>query len=669
MSYQDIAKILQDQKEKQANEAKAESEALLTGEETSQETKEIEFTTEGDSKKNLEEAHEFVKKIIGLDEQYVLGTKATPIKNAIRVEQGEYITQPLSATSPPIGTHHISPCIAICAMSESHFGMAHFDSYRIPESLREFFESFQKDANTTIRLLGGEEGMDPLRTGSENREQILKYIAATLPDAKVTSESKPDAGFIECVFYPDGEIKKGQFAVGIQIHQEEAAKMRLIHSMGGLVSAFESRTKSFIPLNLVQAFDGSLKPVLIDRLEQRVLKEHNPGTDEEINLGWASDSGGTCLGKEMKEGFILITEEVQKERDWIDDQLSSVIENKGLREKCLQEIPLYIGPNAKEANHSIIEVITSIYHSTDSPDVFLSEIRRVFNEQSQYPMLRNLLPDLAQAMNISEEMLASNLKARFGELESLAYGVDVTSNDIVEVVKELTAVNKEALPLLDTLKKAETDLGEHSFGEIINKVCAGYGLNAQEVSHDITKQYNHRLTLATNKEKILGACVEKNDSVKNNILQILQNEYGARFPLIKKRLELLWNDERRQNPQEIFEIVIGQIPHPRANEELIEEFQRLNAVIATSHLSPVDSDSLMSSSMRLRENKVGSILFTILKDSALSVLNETPGVKEDMSQRCLDEGQLTKVIREKIPYQNPTNPFEDMVKYEPLPSP
>ena len=517
-----------------------------------------------------------VKFIGERDDKYARGCSVGSVDNAVRVEQGEFAVLRKSSVAPSIGTHHVTPCVVICVTSNNFFGMAHFDSYRTPGSLEEFFKKFKNDGDVTIKIFGGKPGSDPLRSGNENKDAVLTYIRTHLADAEVQI-TDPDGPPINLVFDKDGTVQQNKFAVGIGVDEELGALMRLRHNMGGIVTAQQSRSGHFMPLNFVEAYQGGDQSIYPDRLALKALNAFDPDPIKGEEQGWSTDPGGLVLTEEMRLAHPTIAYEVNAQKIYMDSQLQESVENASLRKKLIDICPIYIGPHAEAENLKTVKILASLCAEKERPETVIAKALSLFNKASPYPLMSALVSVIETSYKLKKDSLLDALNEKFGDISNLAYGVDIVAPDVVTLINNLRQKENPGLLLTQNLKTNTVDTTK-----LLSDFSQLYRINGEQLLADVTKEFNKAIAKDENIDKIISTLDQKNTVSKDNVLQVLKNHYSSvKFKFIEKRLDTYWDPAK--DPKAALEDIIRKIP-PDAEFDWAKEYNDLAKAFHSAHL-------------------------------------------------------------------------------------
>ncbi len=594
---------------------------LLEDEEKSQSLNTSKLQGDDISAKKTEMEHSVVTFIGEKDDLYKRGCSVDSVANAVRVEQGEFAVLRKSSSARPIGTHHVTPCVVICVTSSNYFGLAHFDSYRTPESLAEFFNKFKNDGAVKIQIFGGRPGFDPLRNGTENKQEVLAYIGSNLSNAEVKI-IEPASSSINLVFDQEGTAQLKKFAVGIEGDKEAGVLMRLRHNVGGIVTAQQSRTESFIPLNFIEAYQGDDQPVFLDRLALKAINEFDARPIAGEEHGWTTDPGGYVLTQEMQYAHEIISYEVKQQKLDMESALQEVVYNAELRKRLVDLCPIYIGPHADAENFKIVQFIKNLYSEHENADSVLSKALILFNKESSYPLLAELVPVIETAYGLHKDSLATALNEQFGTIDNLAYGVDVVAPNIVFIINDLRQKANPGLMLAQQLQTHSVDTRT-----LLANLCKFYKIQEHDLLTEITQEYNSALAEDNNIDKIISELDNKNSLSKDNILQILSRHYTCvKMRMINKLFERYW--EAAIDPKAALEEVISKIP-PEVPFNWKREYNELAKAFHSAHLQTREAQDLIELSLDETQSGVKGVINKIFKDAIITVMSRNPVFEAD----------------------------------------
>lgn len=585
------------------------------------------------------------------DEQYQEGCKVKIVSNAVRVEQGEYAVLKRSEYSPPIGTHHVTPCVIICVQSQNYFGLAHFDSYRNPYDLESFFKPFEGEQTVQVQIFGGKQGSDPLRTGNENKTEVIKYVGSFLPKASIAVTPPPETGFLDLVFYPDGKIKEKEFCTGLGITETHGAKMRLVHNLGGIVTAQQSRSGQFIPLNFTEAYTGTKQPFLLDRLDMKLFHDFDPSPIKGEEQSWTLDPGGYLLGQEMKLGYQLIKEEISNQQKIMEKLISEFISDEELRKKIISASPIYIGEGAEEANVDIVKLLANIYETTDKESVYPEFLLQV-NKLSPYPLVTDIIPEVAKLYQIKDEHLKQSLGDKFGNYSNLAYGVDITANDLASIIQSLIIKQRPGIYFIQQLKDNLQDENVKNTGDFMKHLGDIYSFNSKKMLTEICDEYNQELKKEENINAIIEALDEKNELSKGHVLQVLQSTYSPMYfkVISTKYFNDIWDEAK--SPVAALEAVIFKF-QPPSESDLKSEYLNLAKIFHLAHLKPLSPEDIQNMAFDDKIPGIAGVTAGILKKTIINVLGKNNEFQKDFEAEKIDSIALTKKLRDHMPYKKP----------------
>lgn len=597
---------------------------------------------------NKEPVKSHVKFISDSDELYKRGCRVESVENAVRVEQGEFAVLKKTTSAPLIGTHHVTPCVVICTTSNNYFGMAHFDSYRTPGSLEEFFKKFKNDGTIKLQIFGGKAGSDPLRSGTENKKVVLDYIHSNLSDVDLTITNS-ELSSINLVFEKDGTVQQEKFAVGINVDNELGALMRLRHNIGGMVTAQQCRLGNFMPLNFIEAYQGGEQSIFLDRLALKALKEFDPTPIAGEEQGWSTDPGGYVLTKEMRLAHPIILHEINTQKLYMESQLNDVIGDPVLRKKLIELSPIYIGPEAEIENLKTLKILENLCVGEESSEVVVSQALLLFNKASPYPLITDLAPVIENAYQLKKDSLIKALNKQFGNINNLAYGVDIVAPDIVKIINEFRHTANPGLVLTQALKDntVETNM-------LLRSLSQFYKIDEQQLLDNVTDKFNKAITEDKNVDKIIRALDQKNEISKDSVLQVLKNHYNCnsvKMRFIEKKFDSFWDDAI--DPKGALEEIIHKIP-PETEFDGAKEYNDLVKAFHSAHLEPREALELRKMSFDDNQPGIKGVMSKILKEAIVAVMSRDSTFAKDYTQTEVACGELTRAIRDSIPYQKET---------------
>jgi hypothetical protein len=583
------------------------------------------------------------------DVRYQRKCSSEGIANAIRVEQGEFaVSSRTGSQTPPIGTHHVNPCVIICVTSNHHYGLAHFDSYRTPDSLDEFFAKFAGDDSLEIQIFGGKPGSDPLRTGTENGSAVIDYLKKKFPDLEPDINPPPEENNLNLVLNPNGVVNIKKFALGLNVQREDGAQMRMRHNVGGIVTAQQSRTQRYMPLNFIEAYTGSDDPVYLDRLSVKALEEFDARPFPGEEGGFTTDPGGFLLTEEMKRAHQLLTDEVAKQRLYMESELAKHVNDQNLREYLIRISPIYIGPQAEVENLKVVKVLEKLCSEPENnSEMVKAKALRMFNEASQYPLMNSLVPILEKQYKLQPGSLTRALNSQWGNINNLAYGVDVVAPNVVEIIN---TIKSEANPGLALTERLKTNAG--TTRSLLTDLSRFYTIDRQTMLNDITAEFNRELAEENNVAKLISVLDQKNDVSRGNILQVLKNHYPTnRVRILERQLNSIW--EGAKDPKSVLGELVAKVP-PAQSFDWLNEYQELAKSFHTAHLNARLSEELEDLSFHNDQPGVEGVLGEIFKKAIVSVMNKNSAFSQDFQQSSVTCGELTRKIRDFIPYKKDT---------------
>lgn len=594
-----------------------------------------------------------VTNIRGIDIEYEKATRSQGVINTVRVEQGEYIVLPKSSPISGIGTHHVNPCIVVCVIGETDYGLVHFDSYRDSRSLELFFKPFMHDHSIKIKILGGKEGLDPLRSGFENKIEVVDFIKKYLPNANSEIITFTSPGSLNCVFYKTGEINTDQFACGINSYKKEGLIMRLFHNIGGIITAVQSRTSFYVPLLLREAYYGVSYPFLLDYLALNALEKYDPGTLEEDLDGWATDAGGVVLAAEIRMAFYFVMNQVEEQRALMVEKLNTDISELIFCEKLISMVPVYVGLGAEDANERIVNVIKNLYYVNNS-EVLVSTVRVEFNKVFRYPLMKDVLSIVSEFYNVTLTYLYAN----FNNLDNLSYGVDVNSEILVSILNKAIEESNPNLRVIKILKLESPMSVLIDANNLIVKLCEAYSLNVANTKEKICACYYELIRLEENKIRILNSLGSKTEQSYETLRIVIELHYRESHRRIAlKKLPTIWNNSN--SIEDVLTILLGQVP---LNEEqsFINKYYELMGVIHEAHLQFITVKQLETISFNYHDDGVKGVIGSLVNQSIIQVMQQSPQFIKDMTHQTVTSASLTRVIRDKLPYQGDVNGLEDI---------
>lgn len=646
MNYLDIAKRLNDnqtmpkrgvfKKEQLENDEDSELNKRISGSQSSS----------ADSSHEEKSADNWVEFIRKHNELYERGCDVKGVENAIRVEQGEFSVLKKTNNSPCIGTHHVTPCVVICVIGNLFFGMAHFDSYRTTGSLEEFFKPFKNDGTLQIKLFGGKLGSDPLRSGDENKTTILNYIQQHL-SAFSLLEITPEMTPIDLILMQNGDVEQRKFAVGINVHEQTGALMRLQHSIHAIIIAQQSRSGDYIPVNLIKAFEGDKQTIFVDRLALKALKEFDTTPIEGEEQGWTVDPGGYTLSQEINYAHSIISSKVHNAKTFIESGLYQQQVDISLQQKLIDISPVYIGLNAEDENLNIVNTLIDLCSNNKDEQTIVNEALLFFNQVSSYPLMKNLVSTIETAYAMEQNSLMRELTKKFGNIEPLAYGVDIVTPNIVEIINQLRQTKNHGLVLTQQLKThcENTQM-------LISSLSTFYSLEEQPLLLDITAAFNQQIATDETTDQIIAALDEKNSISKNNILQAIEICYsGTKKKLLNRKLNEIW--ETAISPKNALQSLTHLFPE-QSFDLMNNEYNALAKTVHKAHLQERESTEIINISFHDRQTGIQKVMGTTLKNVIVHVMSKNTLFCNDYAQEEVTEATFIRTIRHDIPYKKDT---------------
>jgi hypothetical protein len=368
-----------------------------------------------------------------VDKQYAKELDIVVVPDSVRVEQGEYAVIKRDTEVQSIGTHHVRPCVVICAKSASFFGMAHFDTYRFTHSLDNFFQAFQDEQLEELIIDGGmATATDNIRYGGENKQAVLDYIKS-IPIKNTNLQIKnadAQVGSLNCVYDEKAGYATKCCAAGLDLATKQGAMMRIYHNLGAMIAGMQSTEVNFFPLLLSRAVDSKEdQPFLVDRLGLYALQTFKPQGQTTVK----TDPGDAPMAQEVNFAFTYLHRQVKQQQEAIANLLITSISDSDLADRLARLCPVFLGDQVTELNAETARIVGILYKQNQGATeaALIKKMALYFNEHSPYPLMHDLMPAIEQRFPNEAGLVLKQLQIQYGaDWEGLLLGVDVPSADL-----------------------------------------------------------------------------------------------------------------------------------------------------------------------------------------------------------------------------------------------